>query len=153
MAKSRSKAKSRKKRSKITTPKERKDVFTVCKKNVDKFFSVIEKSPPRYQQSVAKLQQDYLQAWKALINSAIALEQEFVTKAGMRVDVPPATLKTIDDITQQAIEAYAAQNKIVENAQASAQTFNTFNENTKSLASLNRNIMESMMLALQKPKT
>jgi len=39
---------------------EPKDIFSVCKKNVDKFFTEIEKSTPRYQQSVQKIQQDYL---------------------------------------------------------------------------------------------
>ena len=53
---------------------ESKDIFSVCKKNVDRFFQEIEKTTPRYQQSVSNLQQDYLDAWKNVISSAIALE-------------------------------------------------------------------------------
>ena len=132
-----------------------KDIFSVCKKNVDKFFTEIEKSTPRYQQSAAKLQQDYLNAWKSVINSAISLEQEYATKAGFNVDVPEATLNAIRELTQQAIKAYEVQNKVVMDASvATNQAFNAFNENTKSFASLNRNIMGFMMSAIQqKSKT
>ena len=134
---------------------ESKDIFSVCKKNVDKFFTEIEKSTPRYQQSAAKLQQDYLNAWKSVINSAISLEQEYATKAGFNVDVPEATLDAIHELTQQAIKAYEDQNKVVMDASvATKQAFNAFNENTKSFASLNRNIMGFMMSAIQqKSKT
>ena len=134
---------------------ESKDIFSVCKKNVDKFFSEIEKSTPRYQQSAQKLQADYLNAWKTLINSAISLEQEYVTKAGFNVDVPEATLSAIREVTQQAIKAYEAQNKVVmDTAEATKQAFNAFNENTKSFASLNRDIMGFMLSTIQqKSKT
>jgi len=134
---------------------ESKDVFTVCKQNVAKFFSEVEKSTPRYLQSVAKLQQDYVDAWKNVINSAITLEQEYANKAGWNTSLPEATLKTIRDITEQTLKAYETQNKIaVGSADGTTEAFNAFNENTKSFASLNRNIMESMMSTFQqKSKT
>ena len=125
---------------------EPKDIFSVCKKNVDKFFQEIEKTTPQYQQSIATLQQDYIDAWKNVINSAIALEKEYATKTGMHVNVPDATLQTVRDITEQAMKAYTSQNKIVQDTtEVTKQAFNTFNQNTKSLASLNRNIMGFMM--------
>ena len=136
-------------------PGESKDVFTVCKQNVAKFFSEIKKSTPLYQQSLATLQQDYVEAWKNVINSAITLEQEYAKKTGLNIDVPEATLKTIRDITEQAIKAYEDQNKItLDVAEETTKAFNTFNETAKSFASLNRNIMESMISVFQqKPKT
>ena len=131
--------------------KEANDVFAVCKKNVDKFFSEIEKSTPRYHESIATLQQDYLTAWKNVISSAIALEQEYAAKAGMKVDVPETTLKTVRDMTQQAIQVYEAQNKMIrDSAEVTKQAFNAFNQNSKSFASLNRDIMGFMMSAFQK---
>jgi len=132
-----------------------KDVFTVCKQNVAKFFNEVEKSTPRYQQSVSKLQRDYVESWKNVINSAITLEQEYANRAGLNTDLPEATLKTIRDITEQAIKAYETQNKIaLDSAEGATDAFNAFNENTKSFASLNKHIMESMMSASQqKSKT
>jgi len=125
---------------------ETKDIFSVCKKNVDKFFQEIEKTTPQYQQSIANLQQDYIEAWKNVISSAIALEKEYATKTGLHVNVPDATLQTVRDITDQAMKAYTSQNKMVQDTtEVTKQAFNTFNQNTKSLASLNRNIMGFMM--------
>ena len=130
--------------------KEQKDVFSVCKKNVDKFFSEVEKSSPKYTESAAKLQQDYINAWKTVINSAIALEEEYATKAGLKVDVPQATTQAIRDLTEQAVKVYEAQNKIAaDTAHATKQAFDAFNESTKSLAALNRNIMGFMMSTVE----
>jgi len=129
---------------------ESKDIFSVCKKSVAKFFTEVEKSTP-LQQMAAKLQQDYIEAWKNVINSAIALEENYATKAGLKTDVPEDVLKIIRNITEQAVQAYKAQNKIVMDVnEATKQAFNAFNENTKSFASLNRNIMGFMMSVFEK---
>jgi len=135
----------------MSDSKDSKDVFSVCEKNVNKFFSEIEKATPKYQDSAATLQKDYLNAWKQVINSAIALEKEYATKAGLTVDVPAATMQTVRNITQQALQAYEAQNKILQNSgEMRKQAFDAFNQNSKSFASLNRDIMGFMMSAFQR---
>jgi len=123
-----------------------KDLFGVSKKNIDRFFNEVEKSSPKYHQSVAKLQQDYIDAWKTVISSAISLEQEYAIKAGYKTEVPESVLKTIRDITDFSLEAYANQNKITTNtSEATKQAFKTFNQNTKSFATLNKEIMGYIM--------
>jgi hypothetical protein len=123
-----------------------KDIFTVSQKNIARFFDQVEKSSPKYHQSVAKLQQDYIDAWKTVINSAISLEQEYATKAGYKLEVPDSVLKTIRDITDMSLQAYANQNKIsVDTSEATKQAFKTFNQNTKSFATLNKEIMGYIM--------
>jgi len=135
----------------MSNPQEAKDIFSICQKNVDKFFSEVEKSSPKYQKSAAELQKNYITAWKNVINSAIALEHEYATKAGLRVDVPEAAVDAVRTITRQATEALAAQNRaVMDSVEVTKQTFNAFNENTKSFASLNRNIMGFMMSVLDK---
>ena len=135
----------------MSNPQEAKDIFSICQKNVDKFFSEVEKSSPKYQESAAELQKNYITAWKNVINSAIALEHEYATKAGLRVDVPEAAVDAVRTITRQATEALAAQNRaVMDSVEVTKQTFNAFNENTKSFASLNRNIMGFMMSVLDK---
>ena len=135
----------------MSNPQEAKDIFSICQKNVDKFFSEVEKSSPKYQETAAELQKNYIAAWKNVINSAIALEHEYATKAGLRVDVPEAAVDAVRTITRQATEALAAQNRaVMDSAEVTKQTFNAFNENTKSFASLNRNIMGFMMSVLDK---
>ncbi len=123
-----------------------KDLFGVSKKNIDRFFNEVEKSSPKYHQSVAKLQQDYIDAWKTVISSAISLEQEYAIKAGYKTEVPESVLKTIRDITDFSLEAYTNQNKITTNtSEATKQAFKTFNQNTKSFATLNKEIMGYIM--------
>ncbi len=123
-----------------------KDLFGVSKKNIERFFNEIEKSAPKYNQTVSKLQQEYIDAWKTVINSAISLEQEYATKAGYKMDVPESVLKTIRDITDFSLQAYAQQNKInADTTEATKQAFKTFNQNTKSFATLNREIMGYIM--------
>jgi len=131
-----------------------KDIYEVWTQSVAKFFDEAEKSTSQYRQSVATLQQEYLEAWKSVINSAIALEKEYAVKAGLSADVPEATLKTAREITEKAIKAYQTQNKLTETSTDIAKkTFQAFNDNTKSFASLNKEIMDSMMSVLQKEKT
>ena len=129
---------------------ESKDIFTVCKQNVEKFFSEVKKSTPRYHLTVTALQQEYFEAWKKVIDSAIALEQEYAIKAGLNTNVPEATMKIIRDFTEQAIQAYEEQNKIsLDATEEATKAFNAFNENTKSFSLLTNNIMLSIMSVFQ----
>ncbi len=125
---------------------ELKDIFGVSKKNIERFFDEVEKSSPKYHQSVTKLQQNYIDAWKTVINLAISLEQEYAIKAGYKMEVPDSVLKTIRDITDFSLQAYAQQNKISANStEITKQAFKTFNQNTKSFATLNKEIMGYIM--------
>jgi len=131
-----------------------KDIYTVWNQSVAKFFDEVEKSTSQYRQSVATLQQEYLEAWKSVINSAIALEKEYAAKAGLNADVPEATLKTAREITEKAIKAYQTQSKIpADSIDIAKKAFQAFNDNTKSFASLNKEIMDSMMSVIPKQKT
>lgn len=131
-----------------------KDIYTVWNQSVAKFFDEVEKSTSKYRQSVAALQQEYLEAWKNVINSAIALEKEYAVKAGLNADVPEATLKTAREITEKAIKAYQIQSKITaDSTDIAKKAFQAFNDNTKSFVSLNKEIMDSMMSVIQKQKT
>ena len=53
-----------------------------------------------------KLQQDYIDAWKTMINSAISLEQEYAFEEGFLIDVPESVLQTIHDLTEASIQAH-----------------------------------------------
>ena len=74
------------------------------------------------------------------------MEQEYAINAGYKIQVPDSVLRTIRDITDFAIQAYAQQNKInVDTSEATKQAFKTFNQNTKSFATLNKEIMGYIM--------
>jgi len=135
-----------------STPNQ-KDIFAVYQQNVDKYFSGIKQSVPRYHQSVTNVQQEYLDAVENVINSSIALQKDYATKAGITTNIPSAVLKVIRDTTEEVVKAYDVQNKVALAAFDSAQqNIKTFNENTKAFADLNKNIVQSWISTFT-PKT
>ena len=138
----------------MNSPSEsQEDIFAVCKENTAKFFNEIEKSSPRYVQSAINLHQKNIEAWKNVINSTIAMEQEYAKKAGLQTPVPQATKNSIREFTEGVIKAYAAQNEIVSDAaDATNRAINALDENTKAFSALNKNMLDSMLLVINQQK-
>ncbi len=129
------------------------DIFAVCKENAAKFFNEIEKSSPRYVQSAINLHQQNIEAWKNVINSTIEMEQEYAKKAGLQTPVPQATKNSIREFTEGVIKAYAAQNKVAsDSVDATNRAINALDENTKAFSALNKNMLDSMLLAVNQQK-
>ncbi|MBI5859998.1 MAG: hypothetical protein HZB73_04810 [Nitrosarchaeum sp.] len=125
-----------------------KDVFSVYQENVDKLFSGIRHSVPQYHQSITNVQQEYLQAYENVIDSTITLQKEYAKKAGIAANIPQATLKVIHDTTEEFVKAASIQNQItLATIDATQQNIKTFNDNAKSFADLNRNILQSWISA------
>jgi hypothetical protein len=134
--------------SKNETTTNSKDVFSVCQENVDKLFNGIRQSVPQYHQSITNVQQEYLQAYENVIDSTIILQKEYVKKAGIAANIPEATLKVIHDTTEEFVKAASIQNQItLATIDATQQNIKTFNDNAKSFADLNRNILQSWISA------
>ncbi len=130
---------------------EPKDIFTECKKNTEKFFNEIDKSSPVYHQIATDIQRSYLDAWKNVINSSIALQQEYAAKTGLNINMPEETMKAIQNMMERATTAYQNQNKIVfDSTQTSKKIFDVFSENTQIFSSLNKNMMELMASGMKK---
>ncbi len=125
-----------------------KDMFSVYQENVDKIFSGIRHSVPQYHQSITNVQQEYLQAYENVIDSTITLQKEYAKKAGIATNIPQATLKVIHDTTEELVKAASIQNQItLATIDATQQNIKTFNDNVKSFADLNRNILQSWISA------
>ena len=138
----------------MSSPSESQDdIFAVCKENANKFFNEIEKSSPRYVQSTINLHQKNIEAWKNVINSTIAMEQEYAKKAGLQTPVPEATKNSIREFTEGVIKAYAAQNEIaVDTADATNRAISALNDNTITFAALNKNMVDYMQLFINRHK-
>jgi len=131
-----------------TTTRNPKDVFSVYQQNVDKLFSGIKQSVPQYHQSITNVQQEYLQAYENIVDSTITLQKEYAKKAGIATNIPEATLKVIHDTTEEFVKATSIQNQIaLATIDATQQNIKTFNDNAKSFADLNRNILQSWISA------
>ena len=138
----------------MSSPSESQDdIFAICKENAAKFFNEIEKSSPRYVQSAINLHQKNIEAWKNVINSTIAMEQEYAKKAGLQTPVPEATKNSIREFTEGIIKAYAAQNEIASDAaDATNRSINALNDNTITFAALNKNMVDYMQLFINRHK-
>ncbi len=131
-----------------TTTKNPKDVFSVYQQNVDKIFNGIKQSVPQYHQSITNVQQEYLQAYENIVDSTITIQKEYVKKAGIATNIPEATLKVIHDTTEEFVKAASIQNQVaLATIDATQQNIKTFNDNAKSFADLNRNILQSWISA------
>ncbi len=127
---------------------ETKDMFSVYQENVDKIFSGIRHSVPPYHQSITNVQQEYLQAYENIVDSTITLQKEYAKKAGIATNIPQTTLKVIHDTTEEFVKATSIQNQItLATIDATQQNIKTFNDNAKSFADLNRNILQSWISA------
>ncbi len=121
-----------------------KDIFAVYQQNVDKYFTGVKQSVPRYHQSVTNVQQEYLEAVENIINSTIALLIDFATKSGITTNVPSAALRVIRDSTEEIVKAYEVQNKVaLAIIDSTQQNIKTFNENAKAFVDLNKNVVQS----------
>ncbi|MCH8996331.1 MAG: hypothetical protein JRZ95_04845 [Nitrososphaerota archaeon] len=121
-----------------------KDIFAVYQQNVDKYFTGVKQSVPRYHQSVTNVQQEYLEAVENVINSTIALQKDFATKSGITTNVPSAALRIIRDTTEEIVKAYEVQNKVaLAIIDSTQQNIKTFNENAKAFVDLNKNVVQS----------
>ncbi|MSV33461.1 MAG: hypothetical protein EXS76_01870 [Nitrosarchaeum sp.] len=127
---------------------ETKDMFSVYQENVDKIFSGIRHSVPQYHQSITNVQQEYLQAYENIVDSTITLQKEYAKKVGIATNIPQTTLKVIHDTTEEFVKAASIQNQItLATIDATQQNIKTFNDNAKSFADLNRNILQSWISA------
>ena len=127
-----------------TTKVNSKDIFSIYQENIDKMFNGVRQSVPKYHQSITNVQQEYLQAFENMIDSSITLQKEFVVKAGIVSDVPSASLKVIDDTTEELVKASSIQNQVLlASIDATQQNIKTFNDNAKSFVELNKNILQS----------
>jgi len=128
-----------------TTPK---DAFSVYQQNVDKLFTSIKQSVPQYHQSITNVQQEYLQAFENMVDSSITIQKEFAKKSGVTANIPEAALKAFRDTTEEFVKAASIQNQVaLATIDATQQNIKTFNDNAKSFADLNKNIMQSWISA------
>ena len=131
-----------------TVTRNSKDIFSVYQQNVDKLFNGVKQSVPQYHQSITNVQQEYLQAYENIVDSTITLQKEYVKKAGIATNIPEATLKVIHDTTEEFVKAASIQNQVaLATIDATQQNIKTFNDNAKSFADLNRNILQSWISA------
>jgi len=128
----------------MSKSQESSDVFAVYEQNVGSNFSNVEKTIPTYNLAVTNLQQEYLRACQNVVASALNIQKEFAKKSGMNVSVPDAVLNVIKDTNKQVVNAYSVQNQsVLTIIDAVQQSIKALNENTKTFADMNKNMIQS----------
>ena len=116
---------------------ESKEITSLPKKNYELFCKVMINSSD-FSKFITKLQQEYIDAWKNVVRCTILL--------GCDANVTNIIQEHIEQMMDASGQAYIYQNKITKCTEiATKHIFETFNENTKSFASLNEEIMEYLM--------
>jgi hypothetical protein len=125
-----------------------KDAFSVYQQNVDKLFTSVKQSVPQYHQSITNVQQEFLQAYENMVDSSITLQKEFIKKSGISTTIPETALKAMRDTTEEFVKAASIQNQIaLATIDATQQNIKALNDNAKSFAELNKNILQSWISA------
>lgn len=119
-------------------------MFSKYQENIDKMFNSVKRSVPRYHQSSTNIQQELLQSFENMVDLSIMIQKEFVKKVGVASNIPTPMLHVIDDTSEEFVKATSIQNQIMlTTIDATQQNIKTFNDNVKSLADLNKNILQS----------
>ena len=134
--------------SERTSKTEAKEIYAVCRKNVDKYFEESEKNITQYMQAVSNLQQEFVNAYKNAVDWTIEYQQEMVTKSGLGANLPQSYVKAINDATDEFVKTNSMQNKtILAVMEVARQNVKTFNDNLKAFATMDTSILQSMFSA------
>ncbi len=121
-----------------------KDLFLVSQQNVNKLFKSIRHSVPRYHQSITNVQQEFIQAYENILTSTVTIQKEYARKIGIVTNIPDDAIKVIQDTVEECVKVTSIQNQVIlETLDATQQNIKTFNDNAKSFAELNQNILNS----------
>jgi len=121
-----------------------KDIFAVYDENVDKYFYNVEKSIPKYSKAIEETQQEYLQTYENVTKAILSLQKEFLKKTGWSTNFPEATQKVFQETTDAIIKARSVRDQItLATIDTAKQSIKTWNDNAKTFADLNQNIMQS----------
>jgi hypothetical protein len=120
-----------------------RDIFSLCRHNIDEFFAGLEKFLPNYHQAITNLQQEWFQTCENTIKSIVSVQQEFASKTGLDTNVPEQMVQAIKDVNDEALKIYTAQtHSTLATIDMARQNIKTFNDNTEFFAVMNKNIAQ-----------
>lgn len=128
--------------------------FSIWKESIDSYYAGLEKTIPQYLQSMTNLYQEYSKTWNAALDSFIGIEEEIVSKGGMKLELPTSAIKTSNEANREIQKAIDFQNKVtIASIDSSCRGLKTYHDNIDSLANLNRAIVENLVPNLSRATT
>ena len=130
------------------------DIFAVYDENVDKYFDNVEKSISKYSQTIEELQQEYLQTCENVTKATISLQKEFLKKTGWSTNFPEITQKIFQETNDGFVKARSVRDQVIlATIDTAKQNIKIWNDNAKTFADLNRNILQSWLSVFTVSKT
>ena len=130
----------------MSKTQEAKDVFGVYEENTRNAFLTIRKEVPKFHQAITDLQQQYVQTCENTIKTGLTVHRGFANKTGIIPNIPDIALTAIKNTNMEINKACSLQTQMIQTSlDATKQNIQTFNENAKSFADLNKNIIHSWM--------
>ena len=134
--------------SERTNKTEAREMYALCKQNVDKYFEESEKNITQYMQAISNLRQEFVTAYKNAVDGTIEYQQEMITKSGLGANLPQSYVKAINDATDEFVRTSSVQSKtILASMEIARQNIKTFNDNLKALSTIDTNILQSWFSA------
>ena len=132
--------------SKIENTSNQKDIYSVWKDGMDAFYSNIEKSIPQFHQAATNLFQEYVKSLNNVATSTLDIQREFVTKAGIKSNLPESSISIIHDSAEKMNRSLNVQNKMsIASIDATKQNIKTWNENSSAFANINKSMVDSLI--------
>ena len=130
----------------MSKSQETKDVFGIYEESINNVFATIYKEVPKFHQAITDLQQQYMQTCENTVKTSLSVQREFANKTGANTSIPDAALTAIKNTNMEINKAYSLQTQMIQTSiDTTKQNINTFNDNAKSFADLNKNIIQSWM--------
>ncbi|QLH05123.1 hypothetical protein C5F49_07155 [Nitrosopumilus oxyclinae] len=132
--------------SKLENTNNHKDVYSIWKEGMDNFYSTIEKSIPQFHQAATNLYQEYAKALNNASSSIVEIQREFATKAGIKSNLPEASISMIHDSAEKINKSLDVQTKMsIASIDAAQQNIKTWNENSSAFVNINKSIADSLV--------
>jgi hypothetical protein len=133
------------------TTSESKDNFAIYQQGIDKYFTDVEQTISKYFQAFNDLQNEYIHAWTSIIRANLSTQKEFVTKSGFDTNMPEASQKIIQNITDEFLKIRSIRDQItISTIDTAKKNIRSFSDSASSFADLNREIIHSW-ITLCKP--
>ncbi len=128
------------------TKSNQKDIYSIWKDGVNTYYANLEKSIPQFHQAITNLYQEYVEAWNNVAISFIDIQKEYATKAGIKSNLPEATIKVLNDSAEELNKTLGIQNKVsIASLDAVKQNIRSLNDHSNAFADLNKSIAHSMI--------
>ncbi|KAF6244892.1 hypothetical protein [Nitrosopumilus sp. b2] len=132
--------------SKIENISNHKDLYSVWKDGMETFYSNIEKSVPQLHQATTNLFQEYVRSLSNAASSTLEIQREFATKAGIKSNLPEASISFVHDSAEKVNRSLDVQSKMsVVSIDAMKQNIKTWNENSSTFVNIHKGMVDSLI--------